>query len=267
MRAAATVTTARTALFVSPHLDDVAFSCAGTLGALKARGWNIVLATVFTRSVADPKGFALACQTDKGLAPEVDYMALRRDEDAAFAATPGIEADEVHWLDLEEAPHRGYDSPAALFGSVLADDQIWREVAVRVGAIAETVIPDAVFAPQALGNHVDHRQTVRAVVSLGRPAVWYRDLPYAARAPEEAPPPGLPSGLVKLAVPVTDHLPAKITGCCRYATQLPFQFGGVERVGPTLTAFAADEAARAGLPDHAECFLADPAVAGAVRGA
>ena len=30
------MTTTRTALFVSPHLDDVAFSCAGTLAALKA---------------------------------------------------------------------------------------------------------------------------------------------------------------------------------------------------------------------------------------
>ena len=140
-------------------------------------------------------------------------------------------------------------------------------MAARVGAIAETVVPDVVFAPQALGNHVDHRQTVRAVVSLGLPAVWYRDLPYATRAPEEAPPPGLPDGLVPLAVPVTDHLSAKIAGCCRYATQLPFQFGGAERIGPILTAFAADEAARAGIADHAECFLADPAVAGAVRGA
>ena len=86
---------------------------------------------------------------------------------------------------------------------MLAHDQIWREVAARVGAIAETVAPEIVFAPQALGNHVDHRQTVRAVVSLGRPTVWYRDLPYATRAPEEAPPPGLPDGLVPLAVPVT----------------------------------------------------------------
>ena len=164
-------------------------------------------------------------------------MALRRDEDAAFAATPGIEADEVHWLDLEEAPHRGYDSPAALFGTVLPGDEIWRDVAARVGGHAETVAPDILFAPQALGNHVDHRQTVRAVVSLGRPAVWYRDLPYATRAPEEAPPPGLPDGLVPLAVPVTDHLPAKIAGCCRYTTQLPFQFGGIRTGRPDPDGF------------------------------
>ncbi len=74
------------ALFLSPHLDDVAFSCGGTLVGLAAGGWETHLATAFTASVPDPQGFALACQLDKGLGPEVDYMALRRAEDHAFAA-------------------------------------------------------------------------------------------------------------------------------------------------------------------------------------
>jgi hypothetical protein len=43
-----------------------------------AAGWEVTVATAFTRSVPDPQGFALACQLDKGLPPEVDYMALRR---------------------------------------------------------------------------------------------------------------------------------------------------------------------------------------------
>jgi hypothetical protein len=67
-----------TALALSPHLDDAAFSCGGLLHALGAAGWDVATVTVFTASVADPTGFALACQTDKGLGPEVDYMDLRR---------------------------------------------------------------------------------------------------------------------------------------------------------------------------------------------
>ena len=72
-----------TALALSPHLDDAAFSCGGTLARLAGAGWRVVVATAFTATVPEPSGFALACQLDKGLAPEVDYMALRRDEDAA----------------------------------------------------------------------------------------------------------------------------------------------------------------------------------------
>ena len=70
-----------TALFLSPHLDDVAFSCGGALLRLTDDpDWRVVLCTVFTASVPDPQGFALRCQTDKGIPAEVDYMALRRTE-------------------------------------------------------------------------------------------------------------------------------------------------------------------------------------------
>jgi hypothetical protein len=95
------------ALALSPHLDDAAFSCGGTLARLAEAGWRVVVATLFTRSVPDPTGFALACQLDKGLGPEVDYMALRRAEDRDAMRALGAEA---RWLDLPEAPHRRYGS-------------------------------------------------------------------------------------------------------------------------------------------------------------
>ena len=79
-----------------------------------AGAWS--LCTIFTASVPDPQGFALRCQTDKGIPPEVDYMALRRAEDAAFTTFANVH-DTRHW-DYREAPHRGYESPADLFAGV-----------------------------------------------------------------------------------------------------------------------------------------------------
>ena len=78
------------ALFVSPHLDDVAFSCAGTAIRMAQEGWEVTVATVFTQSVLHPKGFALACQLDKGLGADEDYMALRRAEDRVFCNRAGL---------------------------------------------------------------------------------------------------------------------------------------------------------------------------------
>ena len=49
-----------------------------TLAALADAGHEVTVLTCFTRSVPDPTGFALACQLDKGLPAEADYMALRR---------------------------------------------------------------------------------------------------------------------------------------------------------------------------------------------
>jgi len=168
------------ALLLSPHLDDVAFSCGGTARRLADAGWRTVLCTVFTRSVPDPRGFALACQLDKGLGPEVDYMALRRAEDADAARHLGA---ETLWLDLLEAPHRGYGSAPALFGPFVPEDEIQPELEAALEPLL-VAGHDLLFAPQAIGGHVDHRRVRDAVVKAGPAArtVWYRDAPFTRSA-------------------------------------------------------------------------------------
>ena len=244
------------ALFVSPHLDDVAFSCAGTAASLKRLGWRVAVATVFTRSVPNPTGFALACQLDKGLPPEVDYLAIRRAEDAEFGRALGV--DRLDWLDLPEAPHRGYDSAPALFAGVRPDDGIAAEVGRRLDRLVADLDPAWIFAPQAIGNHADHRQVVRAI--LDRPGwldrvAWYRDLPYAAKFPAATAAPDLPADLVEVDFTLAPvDLAAKSAGSACYATQVPFQFGGFEAIARVLGDFAAAEGARRGLPGPVEAF-------------
>jgi LmbE family N-acetylglucosaminyl deacetylase len=175
-----------TALFLSPHLDDVAFSCGGLLAQLGDAGWRTVMATAFTATVLPATGFALACQLDKGLAPEVDYMALRREEDRAAAAILGV--SDLRWLDLPEAPHRGYGSAPELFGAVLANDEIWRPLATEISLLIDELQPSLVLAPQGLGNHVDHRQMICAVQQVSPlHLAFYRDTPYAIRNPTAVP--------------------------------------------------------------------------------
>jgi LmbE family N-acetylglucosaminyl deacetylase len=215
---------------VSPHLYDAAFSVGGTLAALADAGYEVTVVTCFTRSVPDPAGFALACQLDKGLPADVDYMALRRDEDAAAMAVLG--ATPLH-LDLPEAPHRGYTSAPDLFAGVHDGDDVWRSVCA---ALAD-VPGDLWLAPQALGGHVDHLQVLRAVAALGRPVLWWRDSPYVLREPDAVPGPDLPGGLTPLELP--QDLARRADACACYASQLGFQFGGPEQM----------RAALAGLPE------------------
>jgi LmbE family N-acetylglucosaminyl deacetylase len=244
-----------TAFFISPHLDDVAFSCGGTLLRLADDGWTIHLCTIFTASVANPTGFALACQTDKGLAPEIDYMQLRRAEDDEFAGIAG-NVNVLH-LPHHEAPHRGYHSASELFDGVHADDEIWRTITDELQQMYRQIKPDVIFAPQGLGNHVDHLQIIRAVnqCQFDVPVCWYRDTPYAIRQPNAHPAPELPHGLREIGISINDTLARKIDGCYAYTTQIGFQFGGAEQVRAKLLDFHRAEAQRVGLEGYAEILL------------
>lgn len=225
-----------TALAVSPHLDDAVFSAGGTLARAAQRGWRVVMATVFTASVDNPQGFALACQLDKGLSADVDYMALRRREDVVAADTLGI-APPVH-LPFREAPHRGYASAPELFEETRADDRIVPNLADAFESLFRHERPDFILAPQAVGGHVDHVQVVRAIQAVApmQPILWWRDYPYTVRT--ERPKEPLRAHFSR-ETPYEvrfdgDCEARKARACAAYATQVGFQFGGVEKLAERL---------------------------------
>ena len=220
------------ALALSPHLDDAAFSCGGTLARLAASGWRVVVATLFTRSMPAPQGFALECQRDKGLDDDIDYMALRRSEDAQACTLLGSEA---HWLDFAEAPHRGYHSAAALFGPVLAADRVADDLVPAIHSLVETLRPDLIFAPQAIGGHVDHVVAAQALrrLDLATPILWWRDYPYVARTGTASPLSDALAGEPEHTVIVSPE--PRLAACSAYASQLGFQFGGRDRLDAALT--------------------------------
>ena len=230
----------RTALAVSPHLDDAVFSAGATLAGLARDGWRVLVATVFTGNVARPSGFALECQTSKGLAADVDYMALRRAED--LDACRAISAEPIH-LPLLEAPHRGYNDARALFGAPLADDEAWSSVPEALARLAAEVRPGRVLAPRAVGGHVDHLIVHQVVRGLNAAETWWwRDWPYDDRADAPDPFAADLSAHAERFGPDDEFVrAAKRAGCGAYASQLGFQFGGAASLDARL--------ARAG-PEH-----------------
>ncbi len=231
------------ALFLSPHLDDAVLSCGASIAKWVAAGADVVLATVFTGSVAAPHGFALACQTDKGLAPDVDYMALRRAEDERAALVLGLHS--VLHLGLLEAPHRGYASASALFAGVREDDV----APLRMRELLEQTAPNVVFVPQAIGNHVDHVRVTRAFVESGwrGRARFYRDTPYVVRHFDAAPAVNLGEGHDAFEEISFANLAQKVTAASAYKTQVAFQFGGTRNLEEAMVTLAKREGACGGL--------------------
>ena len=221
-------------LAYSPHLDDVVFSAGGYLYDRARLGERVKCVTVFTASVAGPTGFALACQTDKGLAPEVDYMALRRLEDAA--ACDQLSINFKHWRH-REAPHRGYHSAPELFAGIAATDPLNTDrLQAQLHDQIKRLQPREVLYPFGAGNHVDHLQLIRqmAVVREQFPDIRFRqyyDMPYARKFADRYPE-------LNDSVPGYDlsekTLRAKVTACAAYTSQVGFQFGGADKIAEVL---------------------------------
>ena len=234
-------------LFLSPHLDDAIFSCGGLIAQLTPERVRVV--TCFTQSMPNPQGFALACQTDKGLAADVDYMALRREEDRLACAQ--LEA-ECEWWDVAEAPHRGYDSAAMLFGEQLPTDEATiTELEDRLRRLLGRTYAQTVYYPYGAGDHVDHRLLIAAVARVKGDWsrvrwVQYFDQPYTNKFSHRYPDiqtareqeltalrrtltPGIHQ--LSLSEGVQD---LKFRASAAYATQVGFQFGGEHRIGQVL---------------------------------
>lgn len=225
----------KTLLALSPHLDDAAFSISPLLAELST-ACRVIVATPFAGSVADAAGFALACQLDKGLSPEVDYMALRRREDAAWAAA--IDVEVVHG-DLTEAPHRGYESAAALFSGIHADDHLKPILGAWLRTIVANVSPELVLLPLGIGGHVDHlwlRQLAEASFEK-MPLAYYGDQPYCAKQGLALGPGKVPeaSGLEAFKVYAgASAVDRSMDAAAVYLSQIPFQFGTFEKMRSIL---------------------------------
>ena len=231
-------------LALSPHLDDAVFSAGGALSVRADAGWRVVVATLFTGNVAEPRGFALACQLDKGLGPEIDYMALRRAEDETACSTLGLHA--IH-LPLLEAPHRGYGSAVELFEPPYADDPACEALAQTLDALLDAHAPDEVWGPRALGGHVDHVLVHRATRAAASAAQlrWWTDWPYADRAAAADPEAQTVARLVWQDEALSSHVrKRKADACAAYASQLGFQFGGEVAMRARVSAMAVERYAR-----------------------
>lgn len=213
---------------ISPHLDDAAFSVGGTLAAHVRDGGQATVVTCFTGNVASPQGFALACQLDKGLPAEVDYMALRRAEDEAACAVIGATAVHLPFL---EAPHRGYGSAPELFATRRTDDDMADRLAPTLATLLDRLQPDLLLGPLALGDHVDHWIVREALAETACEHLLWEDWPYLDR-------PGVaPATAPVRRTPLNAELRRRrIAMCAAYTTQLGFQFGGPDAMAARLDA-------------------------------
>jgi len=223
-------------IFLSPHFDDVVYSCGGTLGVQASAGLRPLVITVFGGTPANPvefSAFTSDMHRQMGFRQDAQAaVAARRREDAA--ALDYLHADYL-WLDYPDAIYRGtppyYTTRDQLIGGEVHPGDLWidRELAQSLVALHER-LPDTVwYAPLAVGSHVDHQIVCSAVdrlIQRGANVKLYEDFPYV-----------LTNGALQnrlkyfgdtlepALVEMSEMLPLRQEAAALYASQLGLNFG------------------------------------------
>ena len=252
-----------TAVYLSPHFDDVVLSCGGWAAAEAAAGRRGLCITVFAAPPPADRALYPYAQMLHDRWGESDAQAgnaLRRVEDTAALALLGL--DPV-WLAFGDAPYRSprYDSDPAIFAPLLPEEQETLpaaiEAAVRAALTAHGVAPGTpLYVPLGAGIHVDHQATFLAGLRFrraGRPVWFYEDYPYAARPGQLAPRlAALAQAVAPLPVrpvvrDVAATLDARIAAILAYPSQISSIFPSVDAVPAMVRAYAAQVGAEHGL--------------------
>lgn len=250
-----------TAVYLSPHFDDIALSCGGWAAAEAAAGRRGLGVTIFAGPPEGPlHAYARRLHTRWGEPDPAAGNRLRRAEEAAALARLGL---DPLWLPFPDAIYRPvpYDSHAAIFGEVAAAE--WAGLlpailaAVRATLAARAVLPGTpLYVPLGVGHHVDHQLTHAAGLALrqaGWPVWFYEDYPYAAQPGVVAAEVGRLAAAIAPARPVPDlrdvtaTLEAKIAAITAYASQVSSLFPSLAAVPDAVRAYAAEVGAAGGL--------------------
>jgi LmbE family N-acetylglucosaminyl deacetylase len=177
-------------VYLSPHLDDAVLSCGGVIHRQVVEGDSVLVLTILAgEGPATLSAFALLQHAYWGNPRQP--LALRRAEDVAALTVLGAEWYHLGYLDAvyRAAGDRWlYADLEALFGPVKPGDPLALAQADLVAQLAGFLAAPGtvtVYAPLAVGGHVDHRIVNGAALRLakrGYRVAFYEDYPYASQA-------------------------------------------------------------------------------------
>jgi LmbE family N-acetylglucosaminyl deacetylase len=225
-------------IFLSPHFDDVVYSCGGTLGVQINAGLHPLVITVFGGiPPANLQLSPLAAQIHREMGASAiqgvgSIVESRRKEDAA--ALDYLQADYL-WLDYLDAIYRGtppfYTTKGQLIGGDVnpADFGIDKQLAQDLLALQERLPDTAWYAPLGIGRHVDHQLVCSAadrLVQRGARVYFYEEFPYVLKeGAREARLQELGGAFELALVEMSEMLPLRLEASGIYASQVAANFG------------------------------------------
>ena len=237
-----------TALFVSPHFDDVALSCGGTV-ARHARVGRAIVATVFSAVPMGALNAFARFQHDRW-GTQGNTVSVRRQEDEVAMKVLGA---DLRLLDFPDAIYRDdlYVSDDDLFGQIKPPDAATLAAVKRaIVTLSDEVEASSVFLPLGVGGHVDHRlghASADGLAGSSSTVFFYEDFPYAATVGTvEARLGEIAFPLEPEIVDVSDEIDNRTAAIAAYVSQVPTIFRHFGPFESVVRSYAANLASAPG---------------------
>lgn len=177
-------------VYISPHLDDAVLSAGGLIYEQTRAGDQV---EIWTLLCGFPSGeelspFAQLLHHMWKISSVVQLIRARRAEDIRACKVVG--ATPIHFDFLDCLYRRGKDGGWLYGGIFVPPHEYEADFPARIAeAISARLEPtDQLVCQLGLGSHVDHVLVRRALDLLQRPTLYYADIPYLFKAPEELSP-------------------------------------------------------------------------------
>lgn len=143
-----------TIAILSPHLDDAILSCGGMIASYRGQG-SIHVINLFTKDMPS------RIEEERRCADYLGYNSIL--------------------CNLSDSPRRGYRLPFQMYGRMRKGDE---RISHKISQIVEEIVSrngvKKIYAPLAVGMHVDHQHTFDAALRLKGEyeRLFYEDIPY-----------------------------------------------------------------------------------------
>lgn len=174
-------------IYISPHFDDAVLSCGGLIWEQTHSGVSVEIWTVMAGDppVGAESSLAQQMHADWQTKNALETVAIRRSEDQNAARRVGA---VIRHLSFPDAIYRRSKTGTLYYTEGIfvppnpRENDLVNEITRQV---AENLTQyDTIVCPLAIGGHVDHVVTRKAIESLGRPLWYYADVPYTMRNPD-----------------------------------------------------------------------------------
>ncbi len=215
-------------IYISPHLDDVALSCSGTICQQKNQGLNILGVTVFAGDPRPPYSPFVQAFHRAWQASEIAPYQIRKDEERTAMTTLGVDYAWFDWLEILYREQELVDGSEMFCEpgdwAIHPHDALLFETFRSWLADLHQAYPHAqIVTPLSLGGHRDHRLLFCAALSVlnHRHLLFYEDFPYATYQEEELTELVKFYHLVSDEVDISSYLEQRIRVAECYPSQLP----------------------------------------------